>query len=356
MVVRTAGSFHRLALRLLKVSLQRPLIAVLAGTLMIFGTTTQVGAAVHAAPDQAAIGTSGIHLRLSAMQVTVGTQVMVTVVVTPRSPGRVVTLQRRGQQGWRNLEIKTTSSSGKALFRLRDRAVASERIGAIVAPSTTSAAARSKSLVLNVTPVPPPYSGRSLAPGDTGPLVVALQQRLQSLGYWVGSANGNFGDATEQAVYAIQKAAGLPRSGVVGPTTVDALQNGVLPVPRSQTGYVIEVNLHDDLVMFVRNGTIEYVLNTSTGGGYTYTQDGATDVATTPTGVYSINRVVDGLVVDSLGALWRPRFFYEGFAIHGDGYVPPEPVSHGCVRVSNEAIDWIWGSNLAPVGTKVWVY
>ena len=68
------------------------------------------------------------------------------------------------------------------------------------------------------------------------------------------------------------------------------------------------------------------------------------------------HRVVDGLVVDSLGSLWRPRFFDEGFAIHGDSYVPPVPVSHGCVRVSNEAIDWIWANNLDPIGTEVWVY
>jgi lipoprotein-anchoring transpeptidase ErfK/SrfK len=67
-------------------------------------------------------------------------------------------------------------------------------------------------------------------------------------------------------------------------------------------------------------------------------------------------RQVDGLVVDSLGALWRPKFFDAGFAIHGDTFVPPTPVSHGCVRVSNEAIDWIWANNLAPLGTAVWVY
>ena len=37
-------------------------------------------------------------------------------------------------------------------------------------------------------------------------------------------------------------------------------------------------------------------------------------------------------MTDSLGTLWRPRFFYEGYAIHGDSSVPPTPVSHGCAR------------------------
>jgi hypothetical protein len=26
-------------------------------------------------------------------------------------------------------------------------------------------------------------------------------------------------------------------------------------------------------------------------------------------------------------------FFYSGYAIHGDSYVPIQPVSHGCVRI-----------------------
>jgi peptidoglycan hydrolase-like protein with peptidoglycan-binding domain len=200
---------------------------------------------------------------------------------------------------------------------------------------------------------PPPVT---LAPGSTGPAVLALQQRLSQLGYWLGTPDGNFGDATEQAVYAIQKAAGLPSTGVVGPETDAALAAGALPRPRSTSGYVVEVDLESDLIMFVTNGAIDYVLNTSTGGGYLYTQDGVTSVAVTPTGRFQIYRQVDGLVVDSLGALWRPKFFTQGYAIHGDSYVPPYPVSHGCARVSNEAIDWIWANNLLPIGTAVWVY
>ena len=199
-------------------------------------------------------------------------------------------------------------------------------------------------------------SAVTLGPGAQGPAVLALQQRLSALGYWVGTPSGSFGDATEQAVYAVQKAAGIPANGIVGPTTESALASGVLPKPRSTSGYVIEVNLASDLVMFVDNGQVQHVLNTSTGGGYTYTDDGVTSVAITPSGHFQTYRQVDGLVVDSLGALWRPKFFDAGFAIHGDSSVPSHPVSHGCVRVSNEAIDWIWANNLDPVGTSVWVY
>jgi peptidoglycan hydrolase-like protein with peptidoglycan-binding domain len=195
-----------------------------------------------------------------------------------------------------------------------------------------------------------------VGPGATGAAVLAIQQRLTALGYWLGTPNGTFGDSTEQAVWALQKAAGISRTGIVGPATQAALDVGVEPQPRSTSGYVIEVDLADDLVMFVTNGKIDYVLNTSTGGGYTYTEDGVTSVATTPTGHFSIYRQTNGLVVDSLGSLWRPKFFDAGFAIHGDSSVPPTPVSHGCARVSNEAINWIWANNLAPIGTAVWVY
>ena len=94
--------------------------------------------------------------------------------------------------------------------------------------------------------------------------------------------------------------------------------------------------------MVVDGGKLLHTLNVSTGGGYTYVDQGVTSVATTPSGVFHIYNVIDGLDVDSLGALWRPRFFYGGFAVHGDSYVPPFPDSHGCVRVSDEAINWIW--------------
>ncbi|HUI03538.1 MAG TPA: L,D-transpeptidase family protein [Acidimicrobiales bacterium] len=196
----------------------------------------------------------------------------------------------------------------------------------------------------------------SLKTGSTGPAVLALQQRLAGLGYWVGTPNGSFGDSTQQAVWAVQKAAGLPRTGVVDLPTEEAISAGVVPQPRSTSGYVVEIDLEDDLLMVVTNGHPGLIFNTSTGGGYRYTQDGVTAVADTPVGHFAVYRQVNGLVVDSLGSLWRPKFFDAGFAIHGDTSVPPVPVSHGCARISNEAINWVWANNVLPIGTAVWVY
>ena len=196
----------------------------------------------------------------------------------------------------------------------------------------------------------------ALERGDRGPAVAALQARLSRLGYWLGAADGNFGLTTEQAVYALQKAAGLTADGVYGPKTAAALDKGVLPRARSASGHVIEINLTSDLLLIVNGGKIAAVLNTSTGGGYTYTSDGVTAVARTPTGQFRIFRSVDGMDVSPLGELWRPRYFYGGYAIHGSDSVPPYPVSHGCVRLSYPAIDWIWATGQAPIGTEVSVY
>jgi len=218
--------------------------------------------------------------------------------------------------------------------------------------STTTTSTTTTSTTTTTT-LPP---GTFIGPGATGPGVLALQKRLVALGYWLGTPDGQFEDATEQAVYALQKAAGLARDGIVGPLTRAALARGIVPTPRPAPGYLVEVDLTDDLLMIVDNGKLLYTLNTSTGGGYTYVSQGVTALALTPQGVFHIYAAIDGLDVDPLGELWRPRFFYSGFAIHGDSYVPPYPVSHGCVRVSNEAIDWIWANNIMPFGTEVWVF
>ena len=186
--------------------------------------------------------------------------------------------------------------------------------------------------------------------------MLALQERLLALDYWIAGANGTFDNPTEQAVFAVQKAAHIGRDGIVGPVTEAALAASVRPQPRSRSGHVVEIDLTDDLLLIVTDGHLDATLNTSTGGGYVYWSHGQYDVANTPRGLFHIYRQVDGLVVNSLGELWRPKFFNDGFAIHGDTYVPPVPVSHGCVRVSNEAIDWIWANNVMPLGTPVWVY
>jgi peptidoglycan hydrolase-like protein with peptidoglycan-binding domain len=205
-------------------------------------------------------------------------------------------------------------------------------------------------------PAPAPTSFDGLKPGDHGDQVRALQQQLQALHFWVGSTDGNYGTTTTQAVMAVQKAAGLTPDGVMGSRTRDALARGVSVAAHSSGGHWVEINKAKQLAMLVDNGQVAEVFNTSTGSGKPYTQDGKTSIANTPSGRFTIFRQVDRLDPGPLGDLWRPKYFNGGIALHGDGFVPGYPASHGCARISNQAIDWIWANDQAPIGTHVWVY
>jgi len=66
-------------------------------------------------------------------------------------------------------------------------------------------------------------SGPTLREGAKGEPVRALQQRLNTLGFNAGTADGSFGPKTEAAVKAFQRAKGLTADGVVGPKTWDKL-------------------------------------------------------------------------------------------------------------------------------------
>ena len=157
----------------------------------------------------------------------------------------------------------------------------------------------------------------SLVRGDSGPKVLALQKRLTELGYWLGTPDGSFGSLTQQAVWAFQKSAGLKRDGVVGPRTLKALGAGVRP-RATIGGDGVEIDLDRQILMVVRGGEVRTILNTSTGNGEEYTStSGNRAIAVTPRGSYTVYRAVDGPVTNSLGELWRPRFFHRGIAVHG---------------------------------------
>ena len=147
--------------------------------------------------------------------------------------------------------------------------------------------------------------------------MLALQQRLKELGYWLGAPDGSFGSLTQQAVWAFQKSAGLKRDGVVGPKTLKALEAGIRP-KATIGGNGVEIDLDRQILLVVRGGSVRTILNTSTGSGEEYTStSGNRAIAVTPRGSYTVYRAVDGPVTNSLGQLWRPRFFHRGIAVHG---------------------------------------
>ena len=68
---------------------------------------------------------------------------------------------------------------------------------------------------------------QTLSPGDTGAQVKLLQEALNQLGYSVGTADGNYGPATQQAVEKFQAANNLGVDGVVGEQTLAALRQAL---------------------------------------------------------------------------------------------------------------------------------
>ena len=205
--------------------------------------------------------------------------------------------------------------------------------------------------------VEPSPATDTLRRGDQGPAVRSLQQRLRDLGYWLGTPDGTYGGLTVQAVMAFQKVEGLDRDGIVGPGTAAALDHAIRPSAASTGGDLIEVDKARQVLFVVRAGAVQWVLNVSTGTEEPYWVDGRTELADTPVGQWKVAWAVDGLDVGELGGLYRPRYFHrDGIAVHGYSDVPAYPASHGCVRVTNAAIDWIWADNLMPLGSPVWVY
>jgi peptidoglycan hydrolase-like protein with peptidoglycan-binding domain len=224
------------------------------------------------------------------------------------------------------------------------------------APGTTAPGTPAPTTAPPTSPAPE-AADEMLRIGDSGPAVLEVQQRLSGLGFWLGEIDGHYGQLTRQAVMAFQKAEGLTRDGVAGPRTRQHLPVASRPQPRIPEGDRIEVDLERQLLLVVRGGQVRWAFNTSTGNGEAYDRpSGGTGIARTPRGEFEIERQIDGIREAELGVLYRPKYFRGGVAVHGSGSIPAQPASHGCVRLSNAAMDLLWSSGVAPVGTEVTVY
>jgi murein L,D-transpeptidase YcbB/YkuD len=69
----------------------------------------------------------------------------------------------------------------------------------------------------------PEVGARSLAPGDTGPEVVALRNRLVALGYMRPTALAEYDGTLQKAVQAFQMDNGIEEDGQAGPETINAI-------------------------------------------------------------------------------------------------------------------------------------
>ena len=182
--------------------------------------------------------------------------------------------------------------------------------------------------------------------GARGGAVVTLQKRLTALHYFdVSAADGVFGQNTYHAVIAFQKVQGLGRDGIVGPATWAKLARPYAPAPRYRLASAsLEVNLARQVLYYVRNGAIQRIIDASTGSGKWYYSQGRWAKAVTPTGRFKIYSRYNGWQSGPLGSLYRPNYFYGGYAVHGMTSVPAYPASHGCVRMTVPTMDRMWSS------------
>ncbi|HKY16418.1 MAG TPA: L,D-transpeptidase family protein [Microthrixaceae bacterium] len=201
-------------------------------------------------------------------------------------------------------------------------------------------------------PAPPaptgiPLTGPLLASGSTGGEVALFQFRLLELGFFVNEPLGRYGESTRHAVVAFQKFNGLKRTGKIDFWTRIGLgvSNVRVAPRRAQPGRSIDVDLGRQVMIVQSDHRVDAVFDISTG----------TRATPTPKGQFTLQRQIKGIRRSRLGVLYSPKYFTGGYAIHGSPSVPASPASHGCVRLTNQAINHIWATNLAPMGTLLTV-
>lgn len=229
-------------------------------------------------------------------------------------------------------------------------------------PTTTTTTTTIPTRIVPVAPLEPPLQAIGTASGAEA---ARLQQRLLDTGFWVTGVDGQYGLTTRQAVMAVQKYAGLPANGSLNAATAAYLSSMTERARgRADGGTLLEVDKTRQLLFFVIDGVTQWVLNTSTGSEQPYEKPNKNDPtviergdSVTPNGLHRVNRQrAEGWWPGDLGEIYRPKYFVGGVAVHGSSSIPNYPASHGCVRVSVPAMDWIWESDLLPMDSPVWVH
>lgn len=205
------------------------------------------------------------------------------------------------------------------------------------------------------------YDGLSLQAGDEGDAVAELQQRLAGGPFDPGPIDGSYGTATTQAVWALEKLAGVPVDGNWGPldelawSRLEARTIGQ-PTQVNEERWV-EVDLSEQLAKVYDPGqtTPTLIVHISSGSGVPWRNEEHSGSSITPKGEFHINRRISGWRESSLdiGRLYNPLYFNGGIAFHGATSVPLYPASHGCIRLPMHIAEYM--PDELPNGTKVLV-
>lgn len=201
-------------------------------------------------------------------------------------------------------------------------------------------------------PNPPPMD---LVPGSSGSEVSSLQEELTEAGFFPGEIDGVFGQATLGAVYAFQKLYGMERTGTFRTEDwplLDREIRGPGPAPEPDR---VEIDLSRQVMYLIEAEEVTGVFPVSSASGAAYRNaSGRLINANTPEGRFTFQRSRGGWWESYLGFLYRPYYFYGGYAIHGSSSVPPFPASHGCVRVPIEDMDFL--ATRLEMGMPIYLY
>jgi len=197
----------------------------------------------------------------------------------------------------------------------------------------------------------------ALKSGQKGEKVATLQQLLSTAGFYRHEVDGVYDAQTRSAVIAFHKALDLPRTPVWRTGDWRALcAYSAPPLPERQgKPDRVEIDLGRQVLYLIKQDKVTAVLPISSGNGKPYQEEAGNWVkAVTPAGDYSILRFYNGWRTSYLGELYRPWYFYNGYAVHGSPSVPPEPASHGCVRVPIWDADYL--AHQLQVGMPLYIW
>lgn len=274
---------------------------------------------------------------------------IVKVVVYPAHAGHKVALQRYYDGAWHPYASKYLDSASAATFAVATSVIGTRYFRIVMSADSDHLGA--KTATVSITTI-----RRTIRSGMTGSDVYKVEQRLRALHYDPGTVDSYFNYDSVHATMAFQKVNRLPVTGAVDRTTYAKLWSPVVPRLRyARTGNWVEADLTRQVLYYVKSGAIWRILDISSGSGETFYVDGETHQAITPTGSFTIFHRIDGMRVSRLGELWRPAYFAQGgYAIHGSGFVPAWPDSHGCIRITNPAMNRLFP--MLTIGLPVYVY
>lgn len=187
--------------------------------------------------------------------------------------------------------------------------------------------------------------------------IAEAEQLLTDLGYLTTNTDGRLDFMSRHAIMAFQKVEGLKRTGVLTASLLEKMREASTPTAKYSGAAHVEVDISRQVLFMVGDdGVVNLIVPISSGSGEKYWDKSRNrfEFASTPRGVFTFKRKVNGNRKAPLGTLYYPSYFKEGWAVHGSPSIPPKPASHGCVRVPRGADKILFGK--MPIGMKIYIY